>query len=355
LENDMIFSDIILPSNTMFEEDDILAASWAANQVNWAALVKHCIEPVGESKGDWDIVVAIAEKMGVADAVTDGQTNEEKIKAVYDSTPLSDLIAWDKLNEKQYMLMPCPEDWQNGSDAPLAFYTDPVNNPLGTPTGLLEFTSYNISEYLPDDKERPIHPTWVEGGSATDGWAHDERIDGERFEAYPLLLVSNHPRWRMHVQCDDSTWIREIRTCKIKGHDGYMYEPVWMHPDDAADRGLEDGDIVKVYNERGTVLGAVYITQRIIKGAVLQDHGAHVDLICDGVDRGGSNNLISPPNTTSKNCAGMATSGFLVQVEKVTGEQMQEWRETYPEAFARAYDPACGLKFEAWVTDEEEK
>jgi trimethylamine-N-oxide reductase (cytochrome c) len=51
----------------------------------------------------------------------------------------------------------------------------------------------------------------------------------------------------------------------------------------------------------------------------------------------------------------MATSGFLVQVEKVTGEQMQEWRETYPEAFARAYDPACGLKFEAWVTDEEEK
>ena len=51
----------------------------------------------------------------------------------------------------------------------------------------------------------------------------------------------------------------------------------------------------------------------------------------------------------TKNCPGMVVSSFLVEVAKVTGEEMQEWREKYPEAFARAYDPAYGLLFNAWV------
>jgi trimethylamine-N-oxide reductase (cytochrome c) len=89
-----------------------------------------------------------------------------------------------------------------------------------------------------------------------------------------------------------------------------------------------------------------------MKGAVLQDHGSHVDLIKDRLDRSGCNNLISPSNCTSTNCPGMATSGYLVGVEKVTGEEWQEWREQYPEAFSRAYDPYYGLKFEAWVDTE---
>jgi hypothetical protein len=80
------------------------------------------------------------------------------------------------------------------------------------------------------------------------------------------------------------------------------------------------------------------------------DHGARVDWIVPGeIDRGGAINLISPNNIISKHCPGMATSSYLVEVEKVSMTQMEEWKKQYPEAFAREYDPASGLRFNAWV------
>jgi trimethylamine-N-oxide reductase (cytochrome c) len=48
----------------------------------------------------------------------------------------------------------------------------------------------------------------------------------------------------------------------------------------------------------------------------------------------------------------MATSGYLVNIEKVTMAQMEAWREKYPEAFAREYDPVSGLRSDAWIIQE---
>ncbi len=73
------------------------------------------------------------------------------------------------------------------------------------------------------------------------------------------------------------------------------------------------------------------------------------EIVIKGVDLGGSSNMIKPKMGVSKNCWGMATSGFLVEVQKVTFEEMEDWRKKYPEAFAREYDPASGLRFNAWV------
>ena len=56
--------------------------------------------------------------------------------------------------------------------------------------------------------------------------------------------MSNHPRWGVHSQHDDITWLREIETCKVKGPDGYQYQPLWMNPTDAAARGIKNGDVV---------------------------------------------------------------------------------------------------------------
>lgn len=85
-------------------------------------------------------------------------------------------------------------------------------------------------------------------------------------------------------------------------------------------------------------------------GVVYQDHGARYDPVIPGaLDRGGANNTICPHKTTSQNAAGEVTSGFLVQVERVTSAQMEEWRNKYPEAFAREYDPAAGLRFDGWI------
>ena len=82
----------------------------------------------------------------------------------------------------------------------------------------------------------------------------------ERGRTYPFLLVSNHPRWRVHANLDDVTWFREMEEyVKVTGPDGYKYEPVWVHPTDAGKLGLATGDVVKVYNERGAVLGGLLI------------------------------------------------------------------------------------------------
>jgi predicted molibdopterin-dependent oxidoreductase YjgC len=154
----------------------------------------------------------------------------------------------------------------------------------------------------------------------------------------------------MHAQADDITWTREIGTMKVKGPDGYLYEPVWLNPAEAAARGIKDGDIVKVYNERGTVLGGAYLTERLMPGVAYMDHGARWDPIIPGkLDRGGAINTITPHKITSKNCTGMVVSGFLVEVAKVTAEEMAGWRRDYPAAFARDYDLATGVSLSGWV------
>ena len=92
-----------------------------------------------------------------------------------------------------------------------------------------------------------------------------------------------------------------------------------MNPSDAAARGIENGDIVKIFNERGAVLGGAYVTERLMQGVVYMDHGARYNPIVPGeLDRGGAINTITPHNITSKNATGMVVSGFLVEVEKVT-------------------------------------
>jgi len=67
------------------------------------------------------------------------------------------------------------------------------------------------------------------------------------------------------------------------------------------------------------------------------------------INRGGSPNSISPTPGHSFHAYGLAPTGYLVEVERVTGNQMDEWRRNYPEAFAREYDPAYGAFFEGWV------
>ena len=284
--------------------------------------------------------------MGNYDEMTEGKTIEEWTKYIFDEWyGLSDIMDWEEFNKKGYYICPVAQEWQEDPAGLIGFYTNPDANPLDTPSGKLEFYSARLAEHFPDDKERPPLPKWIEKGVT-----HDERISSERARMFPLLMMSNHGRWRVHSQCDDISWTREAPTCKVKGWDGYMYEPVWIHPRDAEERDIKSGDIVKTFNERGEVLGGAIVWERVMPGVVYQDHGARCDWIIGGkLDRGGAINLISPGGTASKNCIGQATSGYLVEVQRVSMGEMDEWRNKYPDAFEREYDPASGLRFDSWV------
>ena len=159
-------------------------------------------------------------------------------------------------------------------------------------------------------------------------------------------MMSNHPRWRVHAQLDDVPWFREISTCKVY-IDGYGYEPVWLNPKTAAKLGIADGDLVEIFNDRGSVLGGALLTERVMPEVVYQDHGARLDPLKAGEsDRGGANNLICPSNTTSKNCEGEVTNGFLVDIRKA---DLTALKAEHADAFARDYDPETGILVDGWM------
>jgi len=340
MENDCLFADIILPSNTKYETADI-GEGTTGDQFESIFLENKCIEPIGESKSEYEIVCLIAEKLGMLDKYTRGKSIQDWIKYGFDESgvPQAGLCSWEEFKEKQYYVVPTDPDWEKHPAGMYEFYKDPEKNPLPTPSGKLEFYSQRLADNFPDDDERPPVPHWIPYGES-----HQESLDLPRARKYPLLCQSNHPRWRVHANLDDVNWFKEIETCKIRGADGYLYEPVWLHPSEAEKRSIKHGDIVKIYNERGGVLVGAYVTERIRPGVAYVEHGARYDPIVPGeLDRGGAINTITPYKWSSRNAAGMVVSGFLVEVERIN---IDELRKQYPEAFNRPYDWASGLRFD---------
>jgi molybdopterin guanine dinucleotide-containing S/N-oxide reductase-like protein len=345
LENDCLYADIILPANTYMEVDDILTNIRQGTCQPNIMIADKAIEPVGESKSDAEVVLEIGKQFGMEQQLTEGMTIPDLQKKIWEYMGGEKLVSWEQLEEKKYWCYNTAEDWENDPPGFRNFYNDPERFSLGTPTGKLEFYSEALAKGFPDDKERPPIPKWIEKSHY-----HDERRSSHRAKLFPLLMMSNHGRWRVHAQCDDITWTREAPTCKVKGPDGYMYEPCWLHTTEAQKRGIRNGDIVKVFNERGIVLAGAYVTERLMPGVAYMDHGARHDPIKTGeIERGGAINTITPEPVTSENCVGNVVQGYLVDVQRVSGEEMDQWRRDYPEAFEREYDPAAGLRFDAWV------
>lgn len=344
-ENDCLYADVVLPTSTLFEVEDVgISSEEGKGHFTVAYYMGQCIDPIGESRSDYEAVCAVADKLGVLDKYTGGLTISQKVQAGFEASGTSAYIDYDTFKANGYYVFPTDTRWNDPTKYPTgmsAFAMAPTGSGLETPSGMLEFYSIGLMQHFPDDTERPPRPHYI-----ADGPTHQESLFSPRAKTYPLLFVSDHPKFRVHAQHDDISWLREIPTDKVFGPDGYGYEPVWINPKDAAARGVRQGDIVQVFNERGTVLGGAYVTERIMPGAVAQVHGARNDPIVPGkIDRGGSNNLIAPGRGLSANAPGECVSGYLVDVQKA---DMAALAAQYPTAFARTYD-STGSDYDAWV------
>jgi trimethylamine-N-oxide reductase (cytochrome c) len=358
MEDDCEFADLLLPVSTLPEVDDI-GLDKDSGQFTMFYRSDRAIDPVFDSKCDYEIVFEVAKTLeklhggvytGLFENFTQGQHDFDfalSLAHKHSSIPEHDpSYTLEDFKAGKFYAIPTKEHWEDDPAGMIEFYEDPDGHPLTTPSGKLEFYSSALQYYFPDDEVRGPVAHWIEETEV-----HKERVTSERAKEYPFLLVSNHPRWRLHAQLDDVPWFRELHTSKILGPDGYSYEPLWMNPIDADRLGLKTGDVVKLFNERGNVLGGLDVTERIMPGVVYQDHGARVDTIIrgtGGLDRGGANNLIAPSGTTSKNCAGEVTSGFLVGVEKV---DVFELARDYPERFNHSYDAGCGLVIDSRIVE----
>lgn len=356
LEEAPYYADLILPICTTLEADDIRTTGDAFTELYISGKV---VEPRGEAKTDWGVCLAVAEKLGFKEKLLKGYKTEQEwyegqIKKAFDISGWKDLLSYDDFRKNKYVVQETPADWESRQITPANnFYKDPKQAPLATPTGLIEFESQFLLKNFPDDKERPPVARYIRGGPKSEGWTYDEdRLISKKASKYPLVMASGCPYWARHSMHGDVPWTREIS--KTVCWDGYNYENLWIHPTDAQARGIKQGDIVRFFNDRGGVLGAAFITELVMPGVIYMVKARQCDFIIpDELNRAGTPNSINTQEGLSyhANVSG-GQWAYLVQLEKVTFQQMGEWREKYPQAFARDYDPDYGPLFSGWVEKE---
>jgi len=251
------FADIVLPATTSLEREDIGSAS---NDGFMIAMRQH-LPPQGEARDDYAIFSALAEKLDFTAQFTEGYSARGWLEKIYqDSRP--------RAAEDGIQLPDFEDFWVQGKleyavpDVPQillkAFRDDPEAAPLSTPSGKIELFSAVVAAF--GYREAPGYAYW---------YTDEQNAQQALRQRWPLHLLSSQPRTRLHSQYDHGSVSQQT---KINGR-----EPLWMHPEDAAARGIGERDIVKVFNDRGALLAGVHLTEDIRPGVVQISTGAWYD------------------------------------------------------------------------------
>lgn len=304
------FADILLPACTNFERNDI--SEWARMGTypctNYRIVVyqQKCIEPLYESQSDYDIFTLLAERLGFKDEYTEENTEEDWIRKTFDKSSLPDYMSYEDFKKKGYFVVPLPEDYQPEPTF-RSFYEK--GEGIETPSGKIEFLSQRIQEYLPEDKERPPLPHYVPSF---------EGLTSPLTEKYPLQLIAPHSRYTFQTQGNNVSWINWIPFYRVH-KEGYNYWPVQIHPSDATPRRIQDRDLVRAYNDQGSVILIAKVTEKVRPGTVHSVTAGQYDPLEPGkvgsLDRGGAVNLLMPARFMSSNAPGQVTQ-CLVQIER---------------------------------------
>ncbi|MDP6873254.1 MAG: molybdopterin-dependent oxidoreductase [Alphaproteobacteria bacterium] len=297
-------ADIVLPATTVLERNDI-AGSFRDGTTLLAN--RKVMEPVGQSRHDHDIFRGMAKKMGFLDAFTEGREEMDWLRHIYD-------LSRQRAAKGGHEMPDFDDFWQAGrvdlsppeeaSTFLAGFRADPVAEPLSTPTGKLEIWSDTIADFSYDDC--PGHPVWFEP---------KEWLGAELAKTYPLHLVSNQPVTRLHSQLDNGIVSRQS---KVAGR-----EAATLHPDDAARRGIKNGDVVRLFNSRGQCLAGAVISDAVRPGTVQLPTGAWYDPAEPGqigsLDKHGNANVLTRDAGTSSLAQGPSAHSCLVEVEAYRG------------------------------------
>jgi biotin/methionine sulfoxide reductase len=195
-----------------------------------------------------------------------------------------------------------------------AFRDDPDNNRLPTPSGKIEIYSETIATFgYPDC---PPHPAFLPSTEPAS-------------ERHPLTLIANQPATRLHSQLDFGAY---SQSKKIRGR-----EAVRLNPADAAVRGIADGDIVRLFNDRGACLAAAIVSDDVMAGVIQLSTGAWYDPE-PGADEEpmcvhGNPNVLTRDIGTSRLAQGCCGQVTVVECEKFSGNLPP----------IRAFDPPAPL------------
>ena len=302
-------ADIVLPATTTLERDDIGGSS----RDSYVFAMQRAIAPVGSSRNDFDIFSELAERGGYAGAYTEARTENQWLRELWrkmregcEKKGVS-LPAFNDFWDKGWVALPPPaRDYVLFED----FRADPAAHPLKTPSGKIEIFSETIAAFGYDDC--PPHPSWL---------APAEWLGSDAAKRHPLHLITIQPPDRLHSQMDPGPL---AQSNKVAGR-----EKLRMNPADAAARGLADGDVARVRNDRGACLAGVCIDPSLMRGVAFIATGAWYDPAADGLERNGNPNVLSLDIGTSRLAQGPSALSVLVEIEKWVGEAPA----------VRAYDP----------------
>jgi anaerobic dimethyl sulfoxide reductase subunit A len=313
------FADIVLPACTQFETWGVEDGWKYGDEVIFQPKL---VEPPGECKSDYRICAELAERLGIGAAFSERRDEKEWTKFCLDEyrrLRFPELPSMDEFLEQNLGA------WTRPATRPAIafadFRRDPEKFPLQTPSGKIEIFSKQLYDLNDPDRIPPI-PKYIrewespfggnesprqspgEQGSSGSGdlagLAARQRTSNDQF---PLQAIGHHTLHRVHSTHDNNDWLEEA-----------FPQRVFMNPMDAAARGIEDGDEVKVYNQRGALVLPCRITLRIMPGVVDIPEGAWYEPDQEGVDQGGNVNMLTSHRWTPF-AFGTAQHTIMVQVE----------------------------------------
>jgi anaerobic selenocysteine-containing dehydrogenase len=272
-------ADIVLPVAQLFERYDLMSPI----RNFYFQLMDKAIEPMWESQSDTWIYTELAKRLGFGDLFD--KTEEEWIDEMLVNTGLT----VKELREKGPVWMWSNEKYNRfgvkWDKPPFYWFKD---TPFETPSGRFEFHSVRW-----EDAEVPP--------MAADYEPPEECVesDPELAAKYPLSLVAAKIHAFVHSTYQTHKWVREI-----------FPEPwVDMHADDAAARGIKDGDKVEVFNDRGVAKVTARVHTGIRKGVVSMQNGWWIST-------GGNASVLSNDNHTKKGGYGHTLNSTLVEVRR---------------------------------------
>jgi len=287
-------ADIILPASTTIERNDI-----AGNRrTNRFFAMRKAIEPLGEARSDFEIFSMIASRLGIGGTFTEGRDEMGWIRHLYENSradaaklgfPMSDFESFWSTGEAQVPV-------RAGYTYLAHFREDPQANPLRTESGRIVLASRQLASLGYDDCGE--HARWYEPQE----WLGTTAADGR------LHLLSNQPAGRLHSQIPLGRPSMEL---KSGGR-----EIVRLNPAEAATRDIGDGDVVRLFNQRGDCLAVAELDAEIARGVAILPTGAWITRLGGSrLDIAGNPNVLTPDIPSSAFSQGCAANTCLVSVE----------------------------------------
>jgi len=275
------FGDIVLPVNTFMERSDI-APPWLGSP--YYIYLNKAIDSLHESKSDLEICRLISDKLDLPDPMGD-MPEDDILRAIAASR--DDIENYDEMKRDGVLKIEIPDPIVSFKEQ----IEDPENNPFPSLSGKIEIFCEHIEEM--NNPMIPPIPKYL---------SHGENYDSPLSAKYPLQLLTSHYKTRAHSTWHNVPWMREVDP-----------HSVWISPVDATERGIRDGDLADVYNDRGRIRIPAKVTERIMPGVVNVSQGAWYDPDEEGVDRGGCANVLTDDHHSPGGAYHMNSN--LVQVE----------------------------------------